>query len=409
MDKLKSYENVGLFFVSIFIAVGAAYSNKVISILLPFLTVFLILYQGGLKKISLQISPPFIFAFLLIMWAGISLLWTENTKAALTTFLSLVCTFTFAVFFIACVRKTTPAVISKIYKIVKISGFTVIILILFQSLLYTFDFHFLKKIGIPGMIKPAGSILGLTIFAGCGLMWSYSHRLLATFIFFLMIPIIFLTACQTAMYAVFLSMIVFALSYFMPFWITRISMVASYTFLIMSPSLYVYLLSPTFMIKFPYTSWILNWSFLYRFLAWDFFSQRFFEYPFLGWGLESSRIMGERKMASNYDCLLHPHNNSVQAFFELGLIGGILFALFFASLFWLVEKHVKDRFSVAVCNATLTFGFIGAEVTHNLWRNYWLSLVILTAGLIILFLKAREAQLHAEAGHSKQAPTHERE
>ena len=116
--------------------------------------------------------------------------------------------------------------------------------------------------------------------------------------------------------------------------------------------------------------------------------------------------MGERKIVADYDCLLHPHNNSVQAFFELGLIGGILFALFFASLFLLVEKHVKDRFSVAVCNATLAYGFIGAEITHNLWRNYWLSLVVLTAGLVILFLKAREEQLHVEVGHSKQVPTH---
>ena len=89
---------------------------------------------------------------------------------------------------------------------------------------------------------------------------------------------------------------------------------------------------------------------------------------------------------------------------ELGVVGGVLFALFFASLFWVVEKYVKDRLSVAVCNATLAFGFIAGEVTHSVWRNYWLAVVTLTAGLIILFIKAREEQLRVEGGRSKQHP-----
>ncbi|MBY0292691.1 MAG: O-antigen ligase family protein [Alphaproteobacteria bacterium] len=406
MGKIITYENIGFFLLAIFIAAGTAYSPKIISILLPFLTIFLIWQQGGLKKISLQISPPFIFMFLLLIWAGVSLLWTTNDMSALKTFLSLCCTFVFSLFFISCLMKATPPMISRIYALVKISGFVLILLIITQALLYTYDIHLLQKLGIPWMVKPAGSIIGLTVFVGCGLMWACGNRLFAPFVFFLMIPIIFLTQCQTAMYAVFLSMGVFALSYLMPFWITRISIIASYTFLIFSPALYVYVLSPASIVNVPYSSWVLNLSFFYRFLAWEFFSQRFFERPFLGWGLESSRMMQESEIVAGYDCLLHPHNNGVQAFFELGMIGGILFALFFASLFWLIEKHVKDRFSVAVCNATLAFGFIGAEITHNLWRNYWLSVIALTAGLIILFLKAREAQLHAEAGHSKQVPTH---
>jgi len=225
-------------------------------------------------------------------------------------------------------------------------------------------------------------------------------------VFILLSILAYLTHCQTAIYGIILATIIFILSYAMPFWTTRISMVSSYTFLVLSPLIYTHLVPFSRIGELPYLKWLFNHSFSHRFIGWEVYSKKFFERPFLGWGVESIRYLPpEPIFAKGYVNLIHPHNNSVQAYFELGLVGGILYALFFASLFWVVEKHVKDRLSIAVCNATITFGFVAAEITHNVWRNYWLSLVALTAGLVILFLKAREAQLHAEAGHLKPSPT----
>ena len=405
MNKTWSYENLGLVIIALLMAVGGMYSNKIISLLMPFLTLVLIWIQGGLKNVPFRLASPLAFLLLLLSWSGLSLFWAENASAALKTFLSLGGTFIFSLLFISCLMKATPDLISKAYKIMKIAGFLLMCLIVFQAFIDTFHINVFKTIkDSPYMMKPAGSILGLVAFVGCAFLWINENKILSIFTFLLIISLICLTLCQTALYGILLASCAFILSYAMPFWTTRISMVASYTFLIISPLLYTYFFPPAWVAQSSYFSWILNGSFFHRFLAWEFYSQKFFERPFLGWGVESSRYLPtEAFLAPGYENTFHPHNNGIQAYVELGIPGGVLYALFFAALFWLVGKNVKDRLSVAVCNATLTFGFVEAVITHNAWRNYWLSLVTLTVGMIILFLKAREAQLHAEVDHSRQS------
>lgn len=398
LNKTYTYEKIALFSLAFLMAIGGIYSYKIISFLLPVLTVIVIWLEGGVKHISLQLSPPLVFLLLLLIWSGMSVFWAEHPAVALKTFVGSTVTFIFALLFLSCLIKASPHLISKAYALIKISGLLLMILIIAQVYFDTFLSTLMPyKSGISymGKMKPTGSILGLLSFVGCGFLWIYENRILAIFTFLVLVSVILLTLCQTAIYGLIAGTIVFGLSYLMPFWVTRIGMISSYTFLLLSPLLYTYVLSSTAAAKAIYLKWLMTASFFHRYLAWEYYSKKFFEKPLLGWGIESSRfLLGKAEYSPGYDNTLHPHNNSIQAYVELGLIGGILYALFFASLFYMVEKNVKDRFSIAVCNATIVFGFVGAEFTHNVWRNYWLSLVVLTAGLIILFLKAREEQLH---------------
>lgn len=409
LNTVRSYEKLTLFSIAVLAAIGCMYSYKVMSFLLPLMTIIVIWFEGGIKNISFQIPAPFVLLFLLLIWGGTSIFWAENQSAALKTFLVSTLTFISALLFLSCLIQATPNLIAKAYDIIKISGLLLILLILFQVYTDTFFTGSIKTgDNIPYMLKmkPTGSILGLTAFVGCGFLWIYENKVVALFTFLILSCLILLTLCQTAFYGLVLGSTMFGLSYFMPFWMTRIGMIASYTFLIFSPAFYTHIVSSTMLAESPYFKWLINRNLFHRYLSWEYYSNKFFEKPFLGWGVESSRYLPTNlTLAPGYDHLMHPHNNSIQVYAELGLIGGILYALFFSSLFFLVGKHVKDRLSVAVCNATITFGFVGAEITHNAWRNYWLSLVALTAGLIILFLKAREAQLHGPVGHLKQSPT----
>lgn len=401
LRHIGSYENLSLVFIALLMAIGGIYSYKLISFLMPFLTILVIWVQGGVKNISLALSPPFVFLFLLLIWASVGLAWAGNSIPAFKTVLSLGLTFVFSLLLLSCLLKATPQLIAKAYRVMKMAGYLLILFIVVQAFIDTFLIGFLKKGSTSSyMMKPTGLILGLTTFVGCAFLWISKEKLLSLVIFLLIFPLVYITLCQTAMYGLLAGTLMFFLSYAMPFWVTRVAMVFSYTFLILSPLLSVYAYPPSLVLESPLFAWIMNQNLFYRFLGWEFFSKKFFERPFVGWGIESSQYL-----PSDIH-LMHPHNNSIQAYAELGLLGGILYALFFASLFWLVEKNVRDRLSVAVCNATLTVAFVAAEMTHNVWRNYWLSLVTLTVGLIILFLKAREAQLHAEGGHSKQRPTH---
>ncbi len=397
LSKVRSYENLGLIILGLGIAIAGIYSYKLFSFLMPLITLSLFWSQRGIKNFHFNLSPPLFFLFLLLIYTGISISWAENLPSALKTFIALSVTSLFASLFISCVMRASPDLISKAYRIMQISGLILMVLVVFQALMDTFQVEISNKFkNIPYMMKPTGSILGLMAFVGCAFLWIKKERFFSIYIFLFFFPLIILTLCKTAFYGLLLASCIFILSYAMPFWVTRISMISTYTFLIVSPILYAYLVSPARVLDSPYFTWILNRSFFHRFLAWEFYSKKFFEQPLLGWGLDSSRFLWENsRIVEEYDNTLHPHNNSLQAYVELGLGGGILYALFFASLFWMVEKNVKDRLSVAVCNATLIFAFVEAEVTHNLWRNYWLSLLTLTAGLLILFLKAREAQLRA--------------
>ncbi len=249
------------------------------------------------------------------------------------------------------------------------------------------------------MMKPSGSILGLGAFISCGLLWVYNSKILSIATFILLLLLIYLTQCQTAFYGVVLASVAFGLSYAAPFWTTRIALFLSYTFIILFPLLCLYVFPLSKIVKFQFV--IQNASFFHRLLGWEFLAEKFLEKPLLGWGLGSARYLPTgSELASGYGNVIHPHNNSLQAYLELGLVGGILFGLFFASCFWLVEKHIKDRLSVAVCNATLIFGFLQAEVTHSLWHNHWVSWVTFITGLLIVFLKARAAQLHGKVYRS---------
>ncbi|MBS0271802.1 MAG: hypothetical protein JSR85_04065 [Proteobacteria bacterium] len=410
MLKIRSYETLGLFLIALLMAIGTVYSTKLISVLMPVFAVFLLWVQRGTSKLSFHVFPPFVFLFLLLVWGGLSIFWATNPQVALKTIFSLSMTFAFSFLFLSCALRATPELIEKVYRILKIAGYFLMILVLFQASVNTFHFDFLKAFeSVPHMMKPTGSIIGLLIFAGCGFLWIHNEKFLCLLVFILLVLLIRLTICQTAFYGVVLATGMFVLSYAIPFWMTRLSMVGSYTFLIISPIVYAYSIPPARILESPHFAWLLNRSFYHRFLAWEFYAKKFFTQTFLGWGLDSSRYLPtDPLLAPGYENTLHPHNNSLQAFVELGFVGGVLYALFFASLFWVVEKYVKDRLSVAVCNATLVFGFIEAEVTHNLWRNYWLSLATLTAGLLIFFVKAREAQLHAAGGRSKQPPDHQK-
>ncbi len=369
---------------------------------MPALTLILV-WHTGFKNFSLHLSPPFVFLFLLLIWGGVGLVWAIHFPQALKVFVTMSLTFSFALVLISLLEKATPDTVLKAYHIVNIAGFILISLILFQNTLDAFHIQLFKKYKDYYIMKPSGSILGLGAFITCGWLWVYNNKSLSVATFILLIFLIYLTRCQTALYGILFASFVFIISYIVPIWTTRAALVSSYTVLILTPFIYLCLFPLSQMMR---TEWILQHpSLFHRFLGWDFLSKKFLEKFFLGWGLGATpSLYIESSLAHGYSNVMHPHNSSLQTYLELGLGGGILFALFFASLFWMVEKYVKDRLSIAVCNATLAFWFIQAELTHNLWHNHWVSWSAFLSGLLILFLKARALQQHGSVDRSMQAP-----
>jgi O-antigen ligase len=406
INSLYIHEKTALFLLASLMAIAGVYAYKMFSFLLPLMTFILIWHERSVKTIPLHLSPPLFFGLLLLAWGGLSIFWADNLQAALSTYTSFTITFICALLFLSRIQQTSPALLSKASYVVQTAGLILLILVISQIMIDTFLRTGDTAIPYMWRMKPIGSILSLTAFVGCGFLWVAEKKALSILTFLLIFLTVVLTRCETACYGLTIATVVFLCSYTMPFLMTRMAMVASYLFLILSPLFFCYVLFPARIATSPELGWLFKYSFFHRVLGWAYYSQKFFENPLFGYGIGSSaHLPSDANLSPGFENLLHPHNNSLQAYTELGLVGGILYAFFFASLFFLIGKHVKDRLSVAICNATVTFGFVAAEITHNLWRNYWLSLVALTTGALIVFLRAREAQLRAAAGHSALSPT----
>ena len=95
------------------------------------------------------------------------------------------------------------------------------------------------------------------------------------------------------------------------------------------------------------------------------------DHPLRGWGLDASRMF-------NPGIKLHPHDAPLQIWLELGLIGAMAAAVFWAALLAGMSRDVRNpamAASAATGVAYLTFG----AFSFGVWQEWWLALGALAA------------------------------
>lgn len=95
------------------------------------------------------------------------------------------------------------------------------------------------------------------------------------------------------------------------------------------------------------------------------------DHPLRGWGLDASRMF-------NPGIKLHPHDAALQVWLELGLIGAMAAAVFWAALLAGMSRKVRDpalAISAATGMAYLTF----SAFSFGVWQEWWLALGALAA------------------------------
>ena len=150
--------------------------------------------------------------------------------------------------------------------------------------------------------------------------------------------------------------------------------------------------------------WI-KFSALHRMLIWRFTSERIFERPWLGWGMDASRELpgGHENLAVSLpdaglapgavnphaDALpLHPHNAFLQWRVELGLPAALFCALIVALLIWRsgASGPASVRAASLACAAAgLTIALLG----YGVWQAWWMSTMWLAAALFVRPFPAR--------------------
>ncbi len=89
-------------------------------------------------------------------------------------------------------------------------------------------------------------------------------------------------------------------------------------------------------------------------------------HPIRGWGLDASRAFSPH-------IVLHPHNGALQLWLELGLLGGVLAALFWAFLLRRLSRNRPDLVTTAACASAAVY-LLFAAVNFGVWQEWWLGL-----------------------------------
>jgi O-antigen ligase len=111
---------------------------------------------------------------------------------------------------------------------------------------------------------------------------------------------------------------------------------------------------------------------------WRFTADKIAEKPWLGWGMDASRM---------FDPIpLHPHNAALQLWLEIGAVGVALAALFWAYMWARLgvlaeESRSNAGVAAAVAVAYLTIG----GLSFGVWQEWWLALGVLAAVVCWVF------------------------
>jgi O-antigen ligase len=130
-------------------------------------------------------------------------------------------------------------------------------------------------------------------------------------------------------------------------------------------------------------------SALVRLMIWKFTSERIMERPLVGWGFDAARRIpggGEpfvlknaagQTLTTELNLPLHPHNQILQIWLELGAVGALIVALAGAAMIGQTAQLPPParNGSVALITAVLVFD----NLSFGAWQSWWIAAVILVA------------------------------
>lgn len=106
------------------------------------------------------------------------------------------------------------------------------------------------------------------------------------------------------------------------------------------------------------------------------------DHPIRGWGLDASRVFGP-------GIVLHPHDNALQFWLELGLVGVLLAAAFWWVVLNRLRRDGPDPAAAAVAGSAAVYLLFGA-LNFGAWQDWWLSLGALLAVAAALLLPGKQ-------------------
>lgn len=341
-------------------------------------------------------SIPVRIMILFWLWSGVTLLWTLNFGNGIATWIKFFAMMILAILNFASVPHLKENQIKPIFYFILV------------SLMGIIAYYFLSMNSDQlGYQKPLAYFLALLFFPTL-LFFGTTRNLWikgSLVIFWILaIVVMKISTATSGCIGFVLGSLIFVLRLYRPYLITQILKVIVFVWTLATPLFMLIFNAPY---KFlPYFHSI-GTSLFARFCIWSFVTHKFFERPLLGWGLGSAKKFPgsddlffnnlTKEQLSLFDfigpeikeyvlsfknLLLHPHNNALQVFLELGILGGVLYALFLASIFQVFMRVFKDKVTLATANAMAVLTLVIFNMSHSIWHMWLLAWIVISYTLL---------------------------
>lgn len=127
-------------------------------------------------------------------------------------------------------------------------------------------------------------------------------------------------------------------------------------------------------------------SYIHRLLIWNFVTNKALDTPIFGRGIGTSKFIPieeedhflylDRKLSP---LPLHPHNNVLQIFLELGVIGVVLFGLYMWKILSIIGNLSLEKSDIlwgASSYATFINYFFIGMVSFGIWQSWWMISIL---------------------------------
>ena len=132
----------------------------------------------------------------------------------------------------------------------------------------------------------------------------------------------------------------------------------------------------------PWQSMPAGGSIIHRLLVWEYVGSEIYKKPLLGHGVGTSRLIGQNIIlnAPNSDIKikggipLHPHNNFLQIWLELGIIGIIIITLIWIKVIKFGIRIRKNSYilGTGICSSIVTI-FVICNLSFGVFQAWWMS------------------------------------
>lgn len=141
----------------------------------------------------------------------------------------------------------------------------------------------------------------------------------------------------------------------------------------------------------------LKLNFVHREAIWSYTRSKIEKRPIAGYGFASSRFIDKGFRIKNNlgrDVTLiplHPHNNIMQIWLELGFLGAILLASMYVFIWIKILKIVHIcKYKAGLLSASFSSVLLIGQSSYGLWQNWWLASLGFCIIFSLLVFKAKD-------------------